>query len=129
MANYNLFLDDYRHPKDVKWLELPLVEWTIVRTHHEFVATIKEKGVPNLVTYDCDLTPEHYDCFREHPEEYLTRYSDFSEPCGIRSVEYLLTVCSILRRKHPEFYLHTLNSIARPYMYKMIEVYNNSVCK
>ena len=40
--SYNLFLDDMRYPKDVKWIELPLVEWTIVRNYKEFGSFVEE---------------------------------------------------------------------------------------
>lgn len=61
---YNLFLDDERDPKDVYWdvydLEnrltaLPKLEWVIVRDFWEFKGAIRERGVPNVVTFDHDL--------------------------------------------------------------------------
>ena len=55
-----LFLDDLRNPKDVIWVNLPEVEWTVVRNYDDFVNTIIDKGVPTRISFDHDLADEHY---------------------------------------------------------------------
>jgi hypothetical protein len=53
----NIFLDDERFPEDVTWIELPSVEWTIVRTQEEFQQLIIATGLQNVnhISYDNDL--------------------------------------------------------------------------
>jgi len=56
----NIFLDDERCPKDVKWIELPLVKGTIVRSYDEFIKKIKEYGSPKRISFDHDLSDDAY---------------------------------------------------------------------
>jgi len=62
---YNLFLDDFRHPYDcvpympnreiyAKW------KWEIVRNYDEFVEYITKNGLPTHVSFDHDLSDIHY---------------------------------------------------------------------
>ena len=72
---YHLFLDDNRHPKDVTWIELPLVEWTVVRSYKEFVKTVEEFGIPATVSFDHDLGDEHYnEYFRVKEAKFQNTY-------------------------------------------------------
>ena len=59
--SYHLFLDDARKPSDVKWIELPLVNWTIVRNYKEFVETIIKNGIPTTISFDHDLSMADYE--------------------------------------------------------------------
>ena len=52
---YNLFLDDERNPEDVTWKALPKTSWVVVRSFKEFHKTLKEKGPPELVSFDHDI--------------------------------------------------------------------------
>lgn len=54
---YNLFLDDVRKPTDVKWLDLPPVDWVIVRNYENFEKIIRKAGLPSIISFDHDLTP------------------------------------------------------------------------
>lgn len=66
--SYNLFLDDVREPWQVGNYILPvelrslyrLREWVIVRNYGGFIACIKEKGLPDMVSFDHDLAEIHY---------------------------------------------------------------------
>lgn len=57
--SYNLFLDDIRNPSDcIHYMYTPIytsVDWVIVRNYNEFVKTIEEKGLPEIVSFDHDL--------------------------------------------------------------------------
>lgn len=50
-----IFLDDERNPADVTWVNLPDVEWLIVRTPNAFKTIIKEQGIPHHISFDNDL--------------------------------------------------------------------------
>ncbi len=51
---YKLFLDDIRTVKMV-YQSLEESDFIIVRNYDEFVATIKEKGLPEFISFDNDL--------------------------------------------------------------------------
>lgn len=50
-----LFLDDERWPKDVTWIQIPDVQWDIVRTQADFEYYINELGIPDHISFDNDL--------------------------------------------------------------------------
>jgi hypothetical protein len=126
--SYYLFLDDNRKPKDVTWVELPLVEWVIIRDYKAFREVLKTRGLPDLISYDCDLCDEHYEAYFKHKHEYPLHYKEFKTPCGIHCIEFVLECCKILKnRPHPEYILHTMNHHAKPFMKSMIEKHNVSV--
>src|SRR6266478_2767144 len=94
--SYNLLLDDERCPQDITWLELPAVElpaveWTIVRTFNEFTQYIKKYGLPKIISFDHDLSwPEHYEEFFECRR--LGRpfnYNDMKEKTGYCAAKWL----------------------------------------
>ena len=53
---YNLFLDDERFPCKVSWINLPPVQWEIVRNYSQFIQIITERGLPEHISYDHDLS-------------------------------------------------------------------------
>lgn len=119
---YNLFLDDQRDPQDVTWVQFPLVEWTIVRSYNEFVRTIKERGVPQLVTFDHDLADEHY-------KEYYERcrfgqqplYDQLKEKTGRDCAKWLAEHCVENKIPIPLYYLHTMNPVGLQNMFSILE--------
>lgn len=50
-----LFLDDERHPSEVKWIVMPQGDWTIVRSAQEFMTHILEQGMCDVISFDNDL--------------------------------------------------------------------------
>ena len=68
--SYNLFLDDFREPEDAfnhTNNQLYLIGWVIVRNYDEFVKTIEERGIPEILSFDHDLGQnniENYFIFR-----------------------------------------------------------------
>lgn len=111
---YNLFLDDEREPRDVKWVELPLVHWTIVRNYDEFVEIITRQGVPANVTFDHDLADEHYKEYVEMVDPKLIggcriRYERFKEKTGRDCAVWLANYCLDRGLPLPIYYVHTLN--------------------
>lgn len=125
MKNYNLFLDDIREPKDVTWVDLPKeVEWVIVKSFDEFVDTIFKRGIPKLVSYDCDLCDEHYQAYFMLRHSYVRNYHTFTTKCGIHCIEHLLEQCESLGIKHPESIIHTRNHYSEGFMKDLIERHN-----
>lgn len=51
-----LYLDDVRTPTTT----IPGYEdWVVVRNYNQFIAYITENGLPDLISFDHDLGPEH----------------------------------------------------------------------
>lgn len=114
MEKYNLFLDDdpNRIPGQLPWIELPLVEWTFVRSYKQFVDTIKQKGVPVIVSFDHDLADEHYqEYFRVHETKGVEkiRYDKLEEKTGYHCAKWLANHCVNNNIPIPLYYLHTRN--------------------
>jgi hypothetical protein len=128
VKSYNLFLDDdeNRIPHKLSWIELPLVEWTIVRSYDEFVATIKRDGLPKIVSFDHDLADEHYmEYQRAHSPNLIgerkIQYEDFTEKTGYDCAKWLGNYCIDNGLQLPLYYIHTLNPIGRQNIFSALE--------
>lgn len=117
----NLFLDDFRQPKDVTWVYLPPVTWEIVKDYDSFVEIINEQGIPNIISYDCDLDYEHYQAYFELKHAYPLHYKKFKNKCGIDCAEYLLEICKKQGLPHPLWVIHSMNNYGRDYINNLIE--------
>lgn len=55
----SIFLDDERNPEDVTWLELPEVNWIVVRKPEEFMSVVSliiaYGGYIDNISFDHDL--------------------------------------------------------------------------
>lgn len=110
--SYNLFLDDERHPKDVTWIELPLVDWVIVRSYDEFVRTILKDGLPKVITFDHDLADEHYKFYFQSKDSGTPYpYDKCKEKTGYDCAKWLAEYCYSNEKPIPHFYCHTKNFI------------------
>jgi hypothetical protein len=115
--SYNLFLDDVRSPHQVKWITLPHnALWTIVRSYDEFVKTIEEKGVPAFVTFDHDLSIEHYAL--SEPREGVDSptvipYESYSVKTGYDCAKWLVEYCRKNSVQIPNYAIHSMNPIGR----------------
>lgn len=88
MTKYNLFLDDYREPKDTfKYTnnQIYLINWVIAKNYGEFVSIIKERGMAEIISFDHDLADEHY-----NPNE---QYDNYIFKTGYDCAEWLINHC------------------------------------
>ena|ERR1035437_2698924 len=123
---YHLFLDDARMPKDVKWVELPLVTWVIVRNYNDFVRTIERDGLPQSVSWDHDLSDEHYKEYAwAHDDKNLKKgqfqYDKMKERTGYDCAEWLANYCVDKQLNIPIYYVHTLNPIGAKNIISILE--------
>lgn len=126
--SYYLFLDDTRIPHKVSWANLPEnVSWVIARSYDEFVATIDRMGVPQFVTYDCDLCDEHYEAYFKLRHDYVKHYKTFKTRCGIECAEYLINLCKKNDVRHPPFKAHTRNEYAQRLIEDIIHAHNMGI--
>lgn len=96
-----IFLDDYRVPQDVRWIALPFVEWTIVRSYDEFVSLVSSlTKQPKFIAFDHDLADAHY-------------RGDFSTGArtGYDCAKFLLSVCEEKNWSVPKYTVHSLNPV------------------
>lgn len=112
---YNLFLDDFRHPYDcvpymsnreiyAKW------KWEIVRNYDEFVEYITKNGLPTHVSFDHDLADEHYDdSMYGGQADYDRMYQEFKEKTGLDCAKWLVDYCMDNNQKLPEYSVHSMN--------------------
>jgi len=112
---YNLFLDDdpNRKPHKLHWIELPLVEWTIVRNYDDFVAIIQRQGVPARVSFDHDLGDTAYREFfraKDSPDRVIC-YENIKEKTGYDCAKWLANYCIDNGISLPLYYIHTANPI------------------
>jgi hypothetical protein len=126
----NLFLDDIRFPKDAwiyprrddkkqiisgKSLEMisgiPNGNWDIVRSYKEFVAYIEKNGIPDVITFDHDLHPEHMNYYHVITSKTgIINYQDIAIETGKHCAEYLIDKWNQSGRiKTPTCYVHSAN--------------------
>lgn len=122
-----LFLDDIRKPTDVKvayhngaYEEFPsLFSWEIVRSYEEFVGFIKKNGLPTVISFDHDLSWEHYP--KEGPivegdwrtGKIKLPYDSYKEKTGYHAAQWLVEYCLERGLDLPESYVHSFNPVGR----------------
>lgn len=89
----SLYLDDQRTPTTT----IPGYEpWYVVRNYDEFVAWITEHGIPDLISFDHDLAPEHMEDYYQQiaQQGYQSpSYDQFKEMTGLNCADWLITYC------------------------------------
>lgn len=115
-----LYLDDVRSPEQAALYCKPELvpmynkeKWEIVRNYHEFVAWIEKNGLPDIVSFDHDLAPEHY----APPEHWDGKYEewvmsqDMKEKTGYHCAVWLCDYCMGHDLPLPEYYIHSANPV------------------
>lgn len=122
--SYKLFLDDVRQPKDVKWVELPLGPWTVVRNFLDFKVVVATHGLPEYVSFDHDLAEEHYS-----PELWnktgVEDYSKLQNATGYDCAVWLTEYCRDLDLDFPAYSVHSLNPVGKVRIYGVIESFRS----
>jgi hypothetical protein len=114
-----LFLDDIRYPKNCTSYMLSRdsrakeygERWEIVRNYQEFVDWITVNGLPDLISFDHDLAPEHY-----APQDRWNDYDKWLEESpiektGMSCAHWLTEYCQKHDLKLPEWMVHSMNPI------------------
>jgi hypothetical protein len=125
---YNLFLDDNFTPPQIADLHRTdtkdktryrTYRWVIVKTYDEFISTIKEKGLPDIVSFDHDLDPEHYDLifndenWNKKDEDIIIDYDIFINKTGYHAAEWLIEYCANVGVQLPICLVHSQNPVGR----------------
>lgn len=125
---YHLFLDDERKPSQVTWVQLPLVEWTIVRNFEQMTKLVTERGLPATVSFDHDLAEEHYRPSMYAADGHYNQYygdGTFKEKTGYECAKWLVMYCADRGLAFPTYYVHTLNPIGLENIKSYIKSYQN----
>jgi hypothetical protein len=132
---YNIFLDDERYPHKVTWVDLPLVEWVIIRNYNDFVKIITDRGAPTHVSYDHDLAGEHYPqgvgIYVGDPriKDIKLPYDEYKEKTGFHAAKWLCEYCLDKNIPHPSYTIHTMNPVGLLNIQSIIDSYYKSLGK
>ena len=121
---YNLFLDDdpKRIPHQLKWIDLPPVQWTRAKDYDKFVALIEANGLPNIVSFDHDLSDAAYkEYFRVREHGGPINYANIPEKTGLDCARWLANYCVDKRLPLPIYYVHTLNGPGAANIFSVME--------
>lgn len=125
---YNLFLDDYRQPENCCGYAHSLGirpdlyitrEWDVVENYKEFVDHITKNGLPKLISFDHDLSDEHYAPIELYDEENEFKIKEweskqsYKEKTGYECAVWLIEYCMANNKKLPEFVVHSMNPVGR----------------
>ncbi len=109
-----LFLDDIRVPYDVFKMTInPIFEnnedWVIVRDYYQFIDYIKKYGLPEFISFDHDLSYEHY--LEENQSDI--EYETLIEKTGYDASKWLVDYCMENDVEIPNYYVHSANPVGK----------------
>lgn len=109
-----LFLDDIRVPYDVFKMSInPIFEnnedWVIVRDYYQFINYIKKYGLPEFISFDHDLSYDHY--LEENQSDI--EYETLIEKTGYDASKWLVEYCMENGVEIPNYYVHSANPVGK----------------
>lgn len=133
-----LFLDDIRIPKDAIGLVPSNMnqmywndDWDLVTNYSEFCNHIQKNGLPEFISFDHDLSDEHYnDLFSDEnwikdDNDINLKYDEYKEKTGYECAKWLVDWCLENEKQLPNFIVHSANPVGK----KNIESYLNNAKK
>ena len=117
-----LWLDDVRNPFDKDFTPYVALYNPFLNQEHkivwvkdafEFCDYIKTNGLPDAISFDHDLAPEHYDSFIDP--------MDYKEPTGYDCCKALVMWCETYKEKLPLCIYHTAKTSGKINMESYIE--------
>jgi len=116
-----LFLDDNRKPYDVFKLTInPVYEnnnWDIVKTYEDFTSYIEKNGIPEMISFDHDLSFDHY--YDENQKGELN-YDEFKEKTGYHCAQWLIEYCKKNSLNLPTWFIHSANPVGSQNIKKLL---------
>ena len=116
-----LWLDDLRNPFLNEELKVPNgnCEWDInwVLNFEQFTKWIEMYGLPDAISFDHDLAPEHYtpeyfwsdyDASKKYQEWKKPFYTEFT---GEHCAKWLVDYCNTNKLYLPAYYIHSANPV------------------
>lgn len=122
-----LFLDDNRKPYDVFRTTInPIYEsndWSIVKSYDEFINHIEKNGLPEIISFDHDLSFDHY---YEKNQKGNLDYNNFTEKTGYHCGEWLIEYCKNNNLTLPKWFVHSANPVGSENIKKLLSSFNES---
>lgn len=123
---YNLYLDDFRDPRDSGYyLNNPIYEthqWVVVRNYDEFVKCVEENGVPEVISFDHDLAATHYD------HQSNIEYDVFTEKTGYECAKWFINYIIDNKLELPKTILiHSMNPAGSTNIKSLFDSYVKSL--
>lgn len=115
--HYNLFLDDYRHPLCLKDTRA----WTTVKNYKEFVAIIEKQGLPAFISFDHDLSFEHYPLSVLNLSASKIPYDLYKEKTGYHCAQWLVDHCQTKKLPLPDYQVHSMNPVGKENIISLLE--------
>lgn len=115
-----LYLDDERTPQNSN-------EWFIVRNFTDFKSWIKKYNLPDLISFDHDLGPEHYEDLLSNEnwskdnKNIKLKYGEYNEKTGYHCLLWLIGFCLEMGYKLPECKFHTFNPVGKRNMQQLYD--------
>lgn len=104
-----LFLDDLRNPPDYGW--------DVVRSYDDFVQWIELHGMPEMISFDHDLSFDHY--LFNSSEHSVIPYDEYKEKTGFHCAKYIVDNNLPLRR----WKVHSANTVGRENIIGLLSQY------
>jgi hypothetical protein len=123
---YNLYLDDFRDPRDSAfYLKNPIYEtlqWVVVRDYDAFVKCVEENGIPEVMSFDHDLASIHY----QHQSDI--DYDIFSEKTGYECAKWFINYIIDNDLELPKTILiHSMNPVGSANIKSLFDSYIKSL--
>lgn len=115
-----LYLDDKRNPKTEGWI--------ILRSYNEFVNWIKKNGLPDFISFDHDLSYEHYGMESKFDltwQEYY--YTQDREYTGYDCAKWLCEYCWDNGLPIPDWNVHSANTVGKQNIEFILKNYKNKL--
>jgi hypothetical protein len=122
-----LFLDDNRQPYDVFKNTIDPIyennnEWSIVKNYEEFVNAILESGLPEIISFDHDLSQNHY-----LPENQTNiDYKTIKDRTGFDAALWLVGYCRMNNLELPIVKVHSANPEGKKNIERVLHLTNKS---
>jgi hypothetical protein len=121
-----LFLDDQRDPKNAyvhigtghdhkkkSLIELSGIEaddWSVTRSYESFSHYLKYVGIPDVVSFDHDLSEEHMKHYFTVTQQIgIVDYGNLKPDSGFHCAKLLCQKCLDTNTKFPKYYVHSAN--------------------
>ena len=120
--SYKLFLDDFRQPRDAQLSgstqmlleasETDGSDWLVVRTYDDFIKTIEDKGMPEMISFDHDLTPTHMKIYMQSADRNSLNYNAIGmDKTGYHCAMVFEECWMEMDKPKVKVYIHTANHI------------------
>ena len=122
--SYILFLDDIREiDKDVKLPVCDFLERKTAINYEKFVEIINTFGLPDVISFDFDLCPDHYQIGARNHFMSLVGYEKCNIPTGLDCAKFLINHCQKNKLQLPICYSHSQNLAGQRAIVELIKKY------